>query len=112
MPTWNQVLHELQSCNRVDALDFVRRKYLKKLHKKTNRNIIAYYSGWLQYPNINLGNAHICDDDKNGFMATIHGIDRSRGLDLILHYAYPVDTGSRIFSRPTGFLVTAIPSKV
>ncbi|HLB05355.1 MAG TPA: ATP-dependent Clp protease proteolytic subunit [Thermodesulfobacteriota bacterium] len=85
MPTWNQVLHELQSCNRVDALDFVRRKYLKKFHKKTNRNIIAYYSGWLQYPNINLGNAHICDDDKNGFMATIHGIDRSRGLDLILH---------------------------
>ena len=75
----------MQDSNRVDALDFIRRKYLKELHSKTNRNIIAYYSGWLQYPNINIGNAYICDDDKNGFMATIHGVDRSKGMDLILH---------------------------
>ena len=25
------------------------------------------------------------DEDKNGFMATIHNLDRSKGLDLILH---------------------------
>lgn len=84
MPSWNEVLLELQTCNRVDALDFVRRKYLQHLHEKSeNRNIIAYYSGWLQKPRI--GNADICDDDKNGFMATIHKLDRSKGLDLILH---------------------------
>ena len=70
MPSWNQILIELTDCKRIDALDFVRRKYLKKLFVKTNRNIIAYYSGWLQKPNI--GNADINDDDKNGFMATIH----------------------------------------
>lgn len=83
MPSWNEVLEELQTCNRVDALDYVRRKYLKILHEKSGRNIIAYYSGWLQKPRI--GNADICDDDKNGFMATIHKLDRTRGLDLILH---------------------------
>ncbi|MEK7142408.1 MAG: S49 family peptidase [Patescibacteria group bacterium] len=83
MPSWNEVLTELQSCNRVDALDYVRRKYLDQLHKNTGRNIIAYYSGWLQKPRI--GNADICDDDKNGLMATIHKLDRSKGLDLILH---------------------------
>jgi membrane-bound ClpP family serine protease len=27
----------------------------------------------------------ISDDDKNGFMNAVHGLDRSRGLDLILH---------------------------
>jgi len=83
MPSWNQVLTEIKTCNRVDALDFIRRKYLKKLFEITNRNIIAYYSGFLQKPN--KGNAEINDDDKNGFMATIHGLDRSKGLDLILH---------------------------
>lgn len=83
MPSWNEVLVEIQSCPRIDALDFVRRKYLLLLHEKTGRNIITYYSGWLQKPRI--GNADICDDDKNGLMATIHDLDRSKGLDLILH---------------------------
>lgn len=83
MPTWNEVLIELNTCKRTDALDFVRRKYLKQLHEKTGRNTIAYYSGWLQKPGI--GNANICDDDKNGLMATIHGLERDKGLDLILH---------------------------
>lgn len=83
MPSWNEILNELQTCHRVDALDFVRRKYLKQLQGKTGRNIITYYSGWLQHPGI--GNANICDDDKNGFMATIHKLERDKGLDLILH---------------------------
>lgn len=83
MPSWNQVLDELKDCRRIDALDFVRRKYLKKLADKSQRNVIAYYSGWLQKPGI--GNADISDDDKNGFMATIHGLDREKGLDLLLH---------------------------
>jgi len=83
MPTWNDILIELNSSNRVDALDFVRHKYLKNLHNKTGRNIITYYSGWLQKPGI--GNANICDDDKNGLMATVHKLDRSKGLDLMLH---------------------------
>ena len=83
MPSWNEVLNELNKCPRRDALDFVRRKYLNELAKKTERNVIAYYSGWLQKPGIS--NSDINDDDKNGFMATIHGLDRSKGLDLLLH---------------------------
>ncbi|MCD4813946.1 ATP-dependent Clp protease proteolytic subunit [bacterium] len=83
MPNWTEVLEELKDCRRIDALDFVRRKYLKELSEKLTRNVIAYYSGWLQKPNV--GNAEINDDDKNGLMATIHGLDRSKGLDLILH---------------------------
>lgn len=43
----------------------------------------VYYSGWLQKQGISgLG---INDNDKNGFMTTIHDLDRSKGLDLILH---------------------------
>lgn len=45
--------------------------------------MIAYYSGFLQKPGFSL--SHVNDDDKNGFMNAIYGMDRSLGLDLILH---------------------------
>jgi len=83
VPNWNQVLDEIKNSNRTDSLDFVRRKYVKKLRDLTKRNVICYYSGWLQKRGIE--NANINDDDKNGLMAAIHGLDRSKGLDLILH---------------------------
>lgn len=83
MPSWNRILQEIQECKRIDALDYVRRSYLNKLHKATGRNVIAYYSGWLQKPGAY--NSSINDDDKNGFMTVIHNMDRSKGLDLMLH---------------------------
>jgi len=64
-------------------MDRVRRKYLRSLHDLTGRNVIAYYSAWLTKPNVE--GVDINDDDMNAFMACIHGMDRSRGLDLILH---------------------------
>lgn len=83
MPSWSEVLKEISDSKRVDGLDFVRRSYLEKLHKQRGRNIICYYSGWLQKPG--LGGVEIDDNDKNALMAAIHKLDRSKGLDLILH---------------------------
>jgi ClpP class serine protease len=81
MGNWNDLLDELREAG--SPFDIIRRKYLLKLHEVTGRNIIAYYSGWLQKPgHPNLG---INDADKNGFMTTVHGLDRSKGLDLLLH---------------------------
>lgn len=83
MPNWNEVLEEIKAIQRPDALDVIRRKYLKALYHYSKRNVIAYYSGWLQKPRYE--GTVINDDDKNGFMTTIHRLDRSKGLDLILH---------------------------
>lgn len=83
MPNWNQVLDELNRSNRKDALDFVRRKYLKNLAKHRKRNVIAYYSGWIQRPG--LAKCSINDDDKNALMAAVHQMERAKGLDLLLH---------------------------
>ncbi len=83
MANWNDVLNEINSCGGTNALDFVRRKHLEEFSKYRNRNTIAYYSGWLQ-KNGNTKTS-ITDDDKNGFMATINKMDRSKGLDIILH---------------------------
>lgn len=81
MPNWNNILEEIRK--RGGTHDVVRREYLSKLHKLTGRNVIVYYSGWLQKPGL-LG-SDINDADKNGFMTAIHQLDRSKGLDLILH---------------------------
>lgn len=81
MPNWKQILDELQAAGSIH--DVIRRKYLEKLHNLTHRNIIIYYSGWLQKQG--LAGTEVNDADKNGFMNAIHRLDRSKGLDLLLH---------------------------
>ena len=81
MPNWNQILSNIQAAG--STYDIVRRNMLAQLNAVTGRNIIIYYSGWLQKssaPNISLN-----DDDKNGFMTVINKLDCSKGLDLLLH---------------------------
>jgi hypothetical protein len=84
MPSWRVILDEIQAAG--SPFDVTRRKYLAELHRLTGRNVIAYYSGWLQKGGLPgpLGFG-INDGDKNGFMAVIYQLDRSKGLDLLLH---------------------------
>ena len=89
MPNWNEVLREIidhakdNPAESHTSVDLIRRKYLQQLHLHTNRNVIAYYSGWLTKPG--LQQTSISDEDKNGFMMGVHQLDRKKGLDLILH---------------------------
>lgn len=87
MPQLNDIQNEIQiQTAQGSPFDIVRRKYLKKLSELTGRNVILYYSGWLQKPIRSLAPLlSINDNDKNGFMTTVHGLDTSKGLDLILH---------------------------
>jgi ATP-dependent protease ClpP protease subunit len=84
MPTFNEIVNEANATG--SGSDVVRRKYIRELHNLTGRNVIVYYSGWLQKPIPELMPfLQVNDNDKNGFMATIHQLDRSLGLDLVLH---------------------------
>ncbi|MDD3375164.1 MAG: S49 family peptidase [Candidatus Omnitrophica bacterium] len=83
MPNWNQVLEELNREASTSPLDRVRRKYLSSLSIYLKRNVIAYYSGWIQKPGVD--SAGINDNDMNGLMAAVHQLDKKKGLDLILH---------------------------
>ncbi len=85
MPTWNEILKEIGA--QPNVFDLVRRKYIGELAQKTGRNLIVYYSGWLQKGFLGQQGVRfdIVDSDKMGFMSTIKGLDRSKGLDLMLH---------------------------
>ncbi len=89
MPNWRDLGEEIQKA-RQDAnliFDTIRKRELVRLHKLTGRNVILYYSGWLQKADLPVSPRAfmIHDGDKNGFMATLHTMDFSKGLDLILH---------------------------
>jgi hypothetical protein len=95
MPNWGEVLQELQketigklqdasAAQRAAqaAVDTIRRRYLNALHEHTGRNLIAYYSGFLSKPQLS---SSVNDEDKNGFMMAVHELDKSKGLDLMIH---------------------------
>lgn len=81
MPSWGDVLNRLNSAP--NPMDEMRHRYLDIMSKYTERNIIAYYSAFIQKPG--LQGTGIDDNDKNAFMQAVCGLDRSKGLDLILH---------------------------
>lgn len=83
MPSWNDILNEVNAFNDPNGIDIVRRKYLASISEVTGRNTIAYYSSFLQKPNAPF--MEINDDDRNAFMSMVYKMDRSKGLDLILH---------------------------
>lgn len=86
MPSWNEVFNAIQAKLKngaPGAVDSYRHHWIGKLHEHTKRNVIAYYSGWLSKPGLQLLN--INDEDMNGFMNAVHSLDKSIGLDLILH---------------------------
>lgn len=92
MPTWSTILNQAKKVqegggnNPLVAIDYVvnlKKDFLMRLSKKTGRNTILYFSSFLQKKPSN--DASINDLDINAFMENISGLDKSKGLDLILH---------------------------
>lgn len=81
MAGWDDIISELNTT--LSPHDYVRRKYLRLLSEKTQRNTIAYYSSFLDKQGV--ANLDINDSDMTGFMNAIRGMDCKKGLDLILH---------------------------
>lgn len=84
MPSWSKILNEIDASSNVQrTLILKRQEYLKTISSLTGRNTIAYYSGWLKYPSA--PNVSINETDKNAFMEVVCGLDRTKGLDIVLH---------------------------
>lgn len=83
MPSLDELIGEAQE-SPTGIIDLRRHEYIGKLAEKRGRNVICYYSGWLQKNDQSRAD-DISDLDTEGFMANIHGLDKSKGLDLVLH---------------------------
>jgi hypothetical protein len=95
MPTWGDILQELQQLMQsiqagqlsptAPIFDIVRRKYLAALARRTRRSVILYATKWTQWtPGIEPELINITIEDVQGFMEVMHGLPVG-GLDLILH---------------------------
>jgi hypothetical protein len=89
MPSWNDILTEIQKTLRPTPggfqpdYDGIIKKYVKHFSDVRGRNVIVYYSDWLNRtkgPNIDIN-----DGDMVGFMNAVCGMDKTKGLDLIIH---------------------------
>ena len=81
MPSWSEVYEEIG--NSPGPLESVRKKYLGIMHQYTGRNVITYYSAFLQKRATQ--QFGIDNNNKNAFIQAVYGPDKSKGLDLILH---------------------------
>lgn len=86
MPNWGDISKKLATANEAYFSAQMRKDYINLLEQYTGRNVITYYSAFMQRPGIN--GCSIDDNDKNAFMQMIALIPkdkRKRGLDLVLH---------------------------
>ncbi|MCY4134627.1 MAG: serine protease [bacterium] len=90
MATWGQVEKELinsQAGNGPPDFDGVRRRYMRDLADYTERSLILYETaGFAPPPGAAPDDTQISlDPDVGAFMEVVHGLDRERPIDLILH---------------------------
>lgn len=78
-----QLQHQIEATI-AEELFSLRIKKMNDLSTFTGRNVICYFSAFLQ-SSISNPELSINDNDINGFMNAISGMNKSIGLDLILH---------------------------
>ena len=61
----------------------IRINFLKKIHEHTKRNILSYYSGFIKCPQSTF--SPIIPFDREIIINLINKMDKTKGLDLILH---------------------------
>ena len=86
MPSWSEIYNQFSKNKKADQIPFLvkeKQKYLDEISRCTGRNVITYYSGWLQKPTAS--DVSINDKDINAFMEAVYKLNKSKGVDLILH---------------------------
>lgn len=89
MPSWNDLIQELNSYEAQTALAKMKEKQvgaLKRIGELCGGwNVIFYGSAFLQKPNAPAQDLQVGYEDINGFMSVMYGMDWSKNLILILH---------------------------
>jgi hypothetical protein len=97
LPSWTQLLQDFESQPTDEAKNaWIQNRPVEALRDistcRDNRHVIFYSSAFLQKPAAE--NTSITSEDLNGFMTTIHGLDTTRGLTLVMHTPGGVTTAA------------------
>lgn len=84
MPTWGEILKELNRTESPAGIDGVRREYLRQLNELTGRGVILYATAWFESRPVPPSELQIGLPDMQGLMEAVSDI-RERELDIILH---------------------------
>ncbi|MCP4697807.1 MAG: S49 family peptidase [Gammaproteobacteria bacterium] len=86
MPSWNELLKELEQQQPAEWLHNRQQQALQKIGEiRGGRNVIFYASAFLQKPGVSSQLLQISHEDINGFMSVMHGMKWDKGLTLLLH---------------------------
>ncbi|AXJ08681.1 SDH family Clp fold serine proteinase [Arthrobacter sp. PM3] len=89
MATWNDLVEQFNATPEDQKSNWLVGGFTQALQQVGRevggRNVILYGSAFLQKQNVPGAAISITHEDINGFMATVNGLDRAKGLTLILH---------------------------
>jgi hypothetical protein len=89
MPTWNDLVNEVEARTADDAAVWLNAEQIAALKSvstlRGDRNVILYASAFLQKPAAPGSTLQLTHEEINGFMSVMYGMDWNKGLTLILH---------------------------
>jgi hypothetical protein len=89
MATWNELLGALQRLGGPARDEWFGEQLESGIQElstlRGDRNVLIYYSAFLQKPNVHPTAVMMMPEDVNGFMAAFKGMDWGKGLTLVLH---------------------------
>lgn len=89
MPSWNDLVDHFDSLPEQDRHTWLVHELQQKLveisHLRGNKNVVFYSSAFLQKQQAPASSVQITNEDLNGFMSVIYGMNYADGLCLLLH---------------------------
>lgn len=89
MSTWNELLNELNRLGGAARDEWFNAKLDEAIgrvsRERGGRNVLVYFSAFLQKGDVPPGHIIMMPEDVNGFMSSFHGMDPSKGLTVVMH---------------------------
>lgn len=89
MPSWNDLLNELESKANDQKGRWLKESLEEALgaiaQRRGERNVIFYASAFMQKPEVPAWYLQVTPEEINGYMSVMYGMDWDRNLTLILH---------------------------
>ncbi|MFI8594647.1 hypothetical protein ACIGCK_09515 [Microbacterium sp. NPDC078428] len=89
MSTWNALVDESNAVEGAEKDAWINDKLSECVRAvseaREGRNVLVYFSAFLQKPAVPATHTMMMPEDINGFMAAFHGMDWDKGLSVVMH---------------------------